>query len=567
MRSDTPDSTTAKERYDVYFKSRLAIFCTFWVVVFILYLPAAKAGRVGDFPGWVKNVSTMKFWDYVNRTESHIPSLYQFTQMVTWTFYQFFGGKAWPWHLLYVTMQAANGYLLFVLCRNLFADSQIKNGTLIAFAGSMLFCICPHISEVVIWEPSFHYLQGLLLILLILLCVQEFMRTSKPKYAWIAGVLFFLSTYSLEVFYLTPLFTVLLCSYYRLALSCDKPTFKKSLLYFIVPQILLFGQHLVVLNLIYHSGIGHVGTTSVHASAESFSKPLKYIFHILFFGRYFTDDMRHKIYHICESTMALLVFYALVTIMLSLIVFRFKKMAAKGRAASLLFLFVLFSTALLIPVWFPDSFVVIYDRYTYVIDAFAYVLLTLLVSYISYTAVAVVIWCMYALINLYFTHKVIKMWKVSGDVVNQLVYDFPNDPSKTVLVLNVPECYFGVQMIGSREEGEFKILYNAVMPQKISNPVYEVSAYNIQTPNDGAHVTVMNDSTIHVTLNQWGTWWWWFGFGAINYENEYYKLNMVDMGHWYELTLKHPYTEYKLLYVIGDKWRTVDMGKKNEDQY
>jgi hypothetical protein len=174
---------------------------------------------------------------------------------------------------------------------------------------------------------------------------------------------------------------------------------------------------------------------------------------------------------------------------------------------------------------------------------------------------------MYALVNLYFTHKVVKMWKVSGDLVNKLVYTFPNDPTKTVLILNIPECYYGVQMVGSREEGEFRILYNAVMPKKIGNPVYEVSSYNILSPGDGAHVTVINDSTIRVTLNQWGTWWWWFGFGAGNYENEYYKLNMTDMGHQYELILKHPISEYKLYYQVGEQWKTVDVNKKNKEQF
>ncbi len=509
----------------------------------------------------------MPFWDYVNRKESHIPSLYQFTQMVTWFFYQFFGGKAWPWHLLYVTLQAMNSYFLFRFCKQLFIDTGIRNASLISFAGSLLFCISPHISEVVIWEPSFHYLQGLLLILLILICAQQFIRTRRPVFAWFAGILFFLSTYSLEVFYLTPIFTILVCLYYHLAVADDKSIFKRCLIVFTLPQGILFAMHLIVLNAVYHSGIGHVGTTSVHASAESFSKPLKYIFHILFFGRYFTDDAKRQVYHFCESAWALTIFYAAIALLLSNIVFRFKKMEPKGKAIGILFLFVLFSTALLIPVWFPDSFVVIYDRYTYVIDAFAYVLLTLLISYIAIPALAVIVWASYTLGSLYFAHKVIKMWKVSGDIVNNLVYYFPNDPSKTVLILNVPECYYGVQMIGSREEGEFKILYNAVMPNKITNPVYEVSAYNITTPGDGAHVTVINDSTLHVTLNQWGTWWWWFGFGAGNFENEYYKLNMVDMGHWYELKLKRPANEYKLLYITGDQWRTVGMNRKNEDQY
>ena len=548
------------------YKNCLA-FGLFWVVVFLLYLPAAKAGRVGDFPGWVKNVSTMKFWDYVNRTESHIPSLYQFTQMVTWFFYQFFGAKAWPWHMLYVTIQALNRFMLFVFCRNLFSDSQIKNGAIIASAGSMLFTICPHITEVVVWEPSFHYLQGLLFILLILLCAQRFMRTSNIRFAWVAGILFFLSTYSLEVFYLTPLFTFLLCLYYYMGLNYDKAKFRRAILYFSLPQVILFALHLVVLNAVYHSGIGHVGTATMQASSNNFSKPLKYIFHIVFFGRYLPEFTKHKIYALSESFSALVVFYGALVALIGIIVLRYKTMHAKTKAMSFLFLLVLFSTSLLVPVWFPDSFLVIYDRYTYVVDAFTYVMLTLLASCIPYTSVAIIVWSLYALGNIYVTHKVVKMWKISGDLVNKLVYTFPNDSTKTVLILNVPECYYGVQMIGSREEGEFKILYNAVMPEKMKNPVFEVSSYNLFSPSDGAYVTVYNDSILHVTLRRWGACWYWYGMGAISYENEYYKLNMRSMGHWYELILKQPALNYKLIYQIGDEWKAVNMSKKNVDQY
>lgn len=549
-----------------WYSKHAAAFGLCWIVVFILYYPAAQAGRVGDFPGWVKNVSTMKFWDYVNRTESHIPSLYHFTQIVTWCFYQLFGVNAWAWHILYVTMQAMNAWLLFRLCSRMFADAGITNGHVISLGGALLFCICPHISEVVVWEPSFHYLLGLLFILLILLCAQKYAHTHDSRYAWYAALLFFLSTWSLEIFYLTPLLVFTLLLYYSFMGGFNKRLFTGALMRFIAPQIIFFGLHLALVNVVYHSGVGHIGTNTMQLSVENLSKPVKYIFHILFFGRYFNDDLRQRIYRLCESRWVLSAFYFVALSVLAIIVTRYKKMKSRNRAASSVFIWVVLSIGLISLVWFPFYFVVIYDRYTYVTDAFIYTLFALLLSYISLKVVAMGVYVLFALVNLYFTHKVNKLWKVSGDEVNKLVASFPNDASKTVLILNVPECYYGVQMIGSREEGEFAIMYNALMPQKLTNTVYEVSAFNITSPTDGAHVNVINDSVVHVTLNQWGTWWWWFGFGAINYENSYYKLNMVDGGHWYELILKQPASNYLLLYTVGDQWKKVDMSLKNADQ-
>jgi hypothetical protein len=128
----------------------LAAFISYWVIVFVVYLPAAEAGRVGDFPGWVDALTSMSFADYVNRKGSGIASMYQFTQIVSYLFYKLFGANAWLWHLLYVTLQAANALLLFIFFGRFFERSEVRYSMGVAFAGGMLFCLSPHISEVVV---------------------------------------------------------------------------------------------------------------------------------------------------------------------------------------------------------------------------------------------------------------------------------------------------------------------------------------------------------------------------------------------------------------------------------
>jgi hypothetical protein len=553
--------------FSKYRAGKLLPFLCFWVVTFIIYFPAANAGRVGDFPGWVKNVTTLPFWDYVDRTQSGIPSLYQFTQIITWCLYQLFGANAWLWHVLYVTMHALNAWLLFAISRRIFADAHVQRASLIAGGGCLLFCCCPHISEVVVWEPSFHYLLALMLMLLILRYVQQYMHGQHSRYPLLAGALFACSIFSLEIFYITPLLTAMLALFYFIGLRHSKKTFTKTLFYFLVPQAILFIVHLLLVNAVYHSGIGHIGTSPVTLSTDNLSKPLKYIFHVLLFGRYFPDDLRQKIYHFCSSLSTIVTFYSLLTVICGVALVRFRHISGKGKATLLLFLWSLLALLLIVPVWFLDSFIVIYDRYTYVFDAFVYIFLAAIIDTIASKYVATTIWGLYMMVNIYFTCRVNHLWQVSGGIVDTLVNTFPNQPNKTVLILNVPECYYGVQMIGSRDDGEFKMLYNAVRKPKVENPIYEVSAFNITSPDDGAHVTVINDSVVHVTLNQWGTWWWWYGAGAGNFENDYYRLNMTDEGHWYELTVKKPVTDYLLLFISGNKWKTVDMQRKNVDQF
>ena len=134
-------------------------------------------------------------------------------------------------------------------------------------------------------------------------------------------------------------------------------------------------------------------------------------------------------------------------------------------------------------------------------------------------------------------------------------------------MLNLPQCMNGVPMIGAEKDGAYKMMYKLFVNKDVTNKMYDVAAYNMVTKEDGAHVYVHNDSVITVTLNQWGTWWWYEQYGAPSYENEDYRLDMKDMGHWYDLYLKHPADHYLLLLHQGDQWKTVDMKKKDENQY
>jgi len=546
-----------------FIQSRVFVFLLFWVVLFLLYLPAAKAGFIEDFIGWVHNVTTMKFWDYINRTESHIPSLYQFTQFITYLLYQMIGNSYWGWHLLYITLQSINSFLLFVLCKGILTDSGISRAWLISFGGAFLYTICPHISEVVVWEPAYHYLQGFLMILLILLWVQKFHNSGKGKYAWFAGILYFLSTFSLELFYLTPWFVFTLAIYYRVGLHYDRILFRKSLLYFLLPQLLFFANHFILLQHVYHIAFAHIGQNAIQPATSYLQKPAKYFFNILFFGKYF-HGWKIRMYNFLDSTLALEVFYSLVLLAFVFIVWWFKKMGKKAKAASLFFVWTWLCMALITPLWWQDYFLISYDRYTYVLDAFLYVNLAVLVSYITIRYVAVALWLLYVSINIYYTHKAVWYWKTSAAIMDKLIQTFPNDPSKTILLLNLPECLDGAPLIGAQPEGGFKIMNNTFYTHKINNKVYDVMCYNMITPNDGADVATLNDSTIQVTLKQWGTWWQYQHMGGHSYENEDFRINMTDVGHAYELTLKKPAQQYKLLYIIGDTWHVADLNKKNK---
>jgi len=543
------------------------LFFVFWLLLFVLYLPTAQAGFVADFTGWLNEINTQSFWVYINRSNFVVNSLYQFTQFTTYIIYRVIGANAWAWHIVHISLQALNAYLWFLLCYRIFTDSGIKNAKAIALAGVLLFCVSPYLTEVIVWEPSFHYLQGFLLILVILLQVQKFHYAPKIKYAIAAGILFLLSTYSLEIFYLTPVFTITLALYYRFALDYNKVVFKKILTLFFLPQLLLFLAHLGVYHLVYGEWLPHLKDQAMrHSWAYYLSKPAKYIFQVVLLGRYFPQNLKFKIYDIFESKKAIILVVSLVALVLGFIVLRFQKFNVRSKAATLIFIWILPVLFIMGPLWFPLVQPYVFcDRYVYVLSAFVYMLGCALLSYITNRYVFWFLVSAYGLFNIYFTIQTNNYWKESASIIHNLLHEIPAT-DKTVILLNTPENLQGVPMMDATPGGEYKLMHNEFVCEKITAPVYDAMAFNMNNANDGARVTVLNDSTIGVTLNQWGTWWWYNAQGGISYKNNDYSINVIA-GHYYELTLKKPASSYMIFYMARGHWHQVNWNLKTSTQY
>ncbi len=544
------------------------LFLVLWLVVFVLYLPAAKAGFVDDFTGWLNAISTQGFWEYINRTHFEGKSLFQFTQFTTYIFYKLFGANAWAWHLLHVTLQALNAYLWFVLSSKIFSDTGIKYGKQIAIAGVLLFCVSPYLSEVIVWEPSFHYLQGFLLILLILLQLQQFQYSGKAKHAWWAGFIFLLSTYSLELFYLTPFLTLTLAVYYRFGLGYDKIIFRKALVWFFLPQVILLIAHFSVYHSVYGEWLPHLkGDAFEHSWHYYLSKPAKYIFQVALLGRYFPAGVKNIIYDLTESTKAIAVVVSFIVLVVGFILLLFRKFSSHFKAASILFIWILPVLVIMGPLWFPIvQPYVFFDRYLYLLDAFVIMLGCLLLNQLVKRTIFWLGVSAYGLMSIYFTFQTNKYWQISAAIIDNLIYTIPEANDKTIILLNPPENLQGIPMLDATPEGEFKLAHNEFASKKINTPIYDAMAFNMLTPQDGANVKVLNDSAVGVTLNQWGTWWWYNAQGGISYKNNDYSINMVDAGHYYELKLNKPLSAYLLLYMVDGQWKIVNPAIKNEVQ-
>ncbi len=544
---------------------RLVTAILFWVVIFLLYLPAAKAGFVSDTTGWIQSLERDSFWEYINRTHFGVKSMYQITQFNTWALFQLFGKNVWAWHLTHVTLHALNCCLLYRLCVRLFRNTGLEHPARPAFIGCLLFGISPYISEVVVWEASFHYLQALILIFSIMILAQRFQERPSAGKALLAGVLFLISTFTLELFYLTPVLVFTLAFYYRSALHYDKAVFRKTILYFTLPQIVLFMLHLASFRIVYGGGMAHLGF-------QMFQNPLPYFlvrapwyfFHLTLWGRFFPAGLKAAVYDIFRTRAGSIIFYTVLVAVCIYIAAKYRSMTASKKLISLFFVWLLIALAILVPLFFAELLLVVCDRYMYLLLAFYWMLVSLLLFRIKRASLRYSLLIILGCINLFFTLKLSRKWGQSAEIIAAIQKSSVLAPGKVKLLLNSPACLQGIPMIGTSREGEFRLMHNLFFPPVIKDTMLEVAGYNMDWKTDGAHAEVMNDSTVKVTLNQWGTWWWLGGFGATSYENAWFRLDMVDAGHWYNVILKKPASEYQLLYQTGNELKVVDMNRKGE---
>lgn len=547
------------------YDSKIRLFSFFWLLLFVLYLPAWRAGFVSDFTGWLYDLQNSSFIDHINRTNFKVKSLYQFTQLVTWFFYQLFGINHFLWHCLHITLQAINISLLFTICSTLWNnETKLKP---VFLAACILYCVSPSLSEVIVWEASFHYLLGFLLLLLQLRCIQIFQITGRKKWISYALILFLLSSFSIELFYITAFCSIGLIIFQYRAVDFDKSKFQFSLLSIFLPQIALLLLHFALVKISFGHWLPHIGSDTISQTDWTiiWSKPFKLLFHLLFLGRFYSQEFRDKIYLFCELPISIMAFYGIIISSIFLLL-KFSKQSLRSKLAFVfLFSWCALSIGIIMPLWFPQNLWVLYDRYAYFSMGFIFLMICLLINWTLPKNIGRILFLAFTLANIFALYKVNKKWFVTEKLTHELMEGLPKKSDKKVLLLNMPHFMNGLYMLPANSQNEAQLIRNLLYQPKIKYELIDVCANNIMSVNDGAHVKVLNDSTVHIDLNQWATWFWFNDYGATDMEHPYFSRKMQEYG--YNIILKGNPKDYLLLYQVGNQWKEVDWNKRDVDQF
>ncbi len=440
---------TTINRLPAFWLSGSFVFCGIWLLVWLLYLPATDAGFVGDFyKDWLRIIREESFWHHINRPGSF--TVYQFTQLLTYGFYRLFGDYPPAWHILHVTMHAFCAVALYTFFRQLLRDSRLKSPEATSLIVTVLFAVSAYNSEVIVHEPCLHYTFGFLLLLLPLIWMQHYFNSQKPRYLWWAVLIFVPASYAIEVFYLTPWLILSLCIFYVYVLQRDKKVLKKSFLFLVLPSLLIFFAHILVLRAFTGTAASHQVSTSLLTLLEGYwNKVLKYVFHILFMGRFFSHDVRKLVYNYCQSGPVIILSHVL---LIGAFAYYFAVASRTGKRYPLILLFSLWAMAfiaLVSPREFPQGQLVSLDRYIYFMLPFMLMIVALCFS-ARCRSLGIFLFLAYFTVNIYLLLKVNRYWRDSNRVVESLYRSFPSPDGRITLLLNNPVNMQGVHMIGGQ---------------------------------------------------------------------------------------------------------------------
>ena len=546
------------------------LFILLWLLLVAVYLPSWKAGFVADFFNALVRFNEGSFSYFINREGAYVRSLYQVTQLELYVLISIFGASPLPWFLLFMALHALNGTLIYSFFSRLFTDFRLTHANLIAVAGVLLFLFNPNITEVTIWEGGFHYLTGVMMQMLILIWCQYYLHTGKAKFVWLSGLLFALSTFTLEIFYATPFLTLFLVVGYSWKGLVDTDRTRRTLLAIFLPQLILFLLHLLTFRLLYGSWIAHYGSTTDFAIniGDVLPRLGKYVAYIVFMVGHLPEQYRLPVYSFLSDQEVCYTILGALLLLVAYIFYNYRKASPAFQAFSFLFGAVICWLVLAIPIWFDDSFSLYNSRRCYHPGVFLYMMVALAVfTLIRNLRIAYLIYSAYFLLCLCLTISMVLRWRTAAKIQHGILRTFQWQSADPVLLLNIPTYYKDVRITPAGAGNEFNKQLKIFGHDTVTNTLYSVSSYNMQHKWEGAHVTVLDSLTVKVTLNQWGNWWMYNYQGATNYENDLYQVNFTDPAHEYILKLKVRPKNMVLLFQQDEQWRAVDMNKIGVEQW
>jgi len=534
-------------------KSSRLIFPVFLLITLVAFYPTIGAGFVFDFLGWQRVYDQGSFADIIH--SFGYKGNHQALHFFFYSVYSLFHINGLPWYIIFCTLHAFNGWLLFTWLTAIHKRWQVKSSGLLIMLCCILFLVHPYNVEVVVWKVCIHYLLSLMAVLTLLIFASKYIRSRDHKFLWFSLAIYGISLFLLEISYITPLVISL---YLALdAFASPKTDFNLRKAFLIAGSmwgILIIG--LLINKWTLGAWVGHYGAAA-HLNLDvigMMSTEIKYLVKHLTDARYFSFKTKALLFDKILSTPELVFFMLALCISVMLVyAIKIKKipghlhLAFFGIAASMLYV---------LPVsnlYFYHLMVGSNDRFSYLPLTF---ILVCILALLSKTAkwFSIPLLSMVILIQVYLQEKTITYWKESTALVHHLRDTFRWHDRSHVFILNSPDNLNGIVMTSIiQAPSGIDELLDFQTSRPYDGFMFDVFQYNMTTPEDGVKVEQTGPLQLKVTFKQWGNWWHLSGIGASSYENEFFKAEVLDYP--YQITFKQFPEGSVILYQDGKEWK------------
>ncbi len=530
------------------------VFPLFLLLVHLFYRHTFDAGFVTDFTGLLMRIEGQSIAGAWN--SFGFPSLQPLLNLFLFLFVKGFGVTPWPWHLVFTTMHALNGWLLFRLGERLMTRFGVKRAFEPALGGALLFLLSPYASEVLVWRVCFNFLLSTALVLGVLWYSVRWLETQSTGHWWGAQGLLLAGLFSFELALAAPVMQLFLLLFWRRSEQhFPSGAFRRLHL----PQWLLVAFFFGLSRLMLGDWVGHYGA-EVHLRLvwpEMLGNVFRYLVKYLAFARYWPHPQKELVFQLIGRPA---VAYGLTALALAALTWgwrSFKKLAPAGRCAGF---FLLVGLAALLPVitlYFNYLQYIENDRYGYLFSAFWGMAISAFL-FRSYRPVGLTVLAAYLVISGVLLWRTNDYWAQATTVYRALLdrFDYYDEPE--IYVLNLPDNLQGAVLFRdySGADGGLRDALRYVKGRPYRGVLQEVAQYNMTRASDGVTVERDEAGTLVVTFRQWGNWWWRRGLGATDYETDDYAF--FNEGQAYRLRLKDTTRLPLLLYQDGPAWKTVD---------
>ncbi len=531
-----------------------------WLLVFLavalaVFWPAREAGFVTDWLGGQERYETGTLGQALHSFGwvAILPVLFT----LNFSLFKLFGTAWLPWFLIFTTLHAGNGWLLYRFVARLLRGSGGANMQWAALATGGLFLLSPYAVEPVVWKGCIQYPLSLMFLLISLQKTLDFIEQPRWRTAlWMHG-LFLTAIYLTEWNIIVPAIVALLI----LVRTGEDQSWSRlagRLKTLVLPQLLVLAGWFALNKFYLGHWVGHYGSAT-HLQvrpAAMFGTGLKYLAKYVGFTRYYGHGTKEQVFGWFDRPAVLLLSAGLLALLCGGYLYYFTRLNARWRWSG-------FGLAAFFIALIPVSNLFFYllqwsenDRYGYYASGFFWMFALLALAGLPRLVFRPLVVGL-LLLSLILQIRMTVLWGQSEEIYASLVRDFRWYDREEVIILASPDNLKGVSMLRIiGQQSGFDEALALRRHQPYTGKMWEVAQFNMEKPTDG--VKVQRDSSgllLTADFRQQGNWWWRNGIGATDYNTDRYSFQVQEWSVETRLLEKRPNTA--IIYPVSGRWLEV----------